>query len=68
MSKQTPVSAAFMCVFNGPLGFITAIPLILGEAAAITNIIARTFYLGPALEDLFDEVNQKGCRLLMTRF
>ncbi|KAJ1302022.1 hypothetical protein OPQ81_000857 [Rhizoctonia solani] len=47
--------AAFMCIFNGPLGFITAVPLILGEAAAITNIIARTFYLGPALEDLFDE-------------
>ncbi|CAE6501183.1 unnamed protein product [Rhizoctonia solani] len=47
--------AAFMCIFSGPLGFITAIPLILGEAAALTNIIARTFYLGPALEDLFDE-------------
>ncbi|KAG8715804.1 hypothetical protein FRC11_014799 [Ceratobasidium sp. 423] len=47
--------AAFMCIFNGPLGFITAVPLILGEAAAITNIIARAFYLGPALEDLFDE-------------
>lgn len=45
-----------MCIFNGPLGFITAIPLILGEAAAITTIIAKTFYLGPALEDLFDEV------------
>ncbi|KDN36727.1 hypothetical protein RSAG8_10656, partial [Rhizoctonia solani AG-8 WAC10335] len=47
--------AAFMCIFNGPLGFITAVPLILGEAAAITNIVARTFFLGPALEDLFDE-------------
>jgi len=47
--------AAFMCIFNGPLGFITAIPLILGEAAALTTIIAKTFYLGPALEDLFDE-------------
>jgi len=47
--------AAFMCIFNGPLGFITAIPLILGEAAALTNVIAKTFYLGPALEDLFDE-------------
>jgi hypothetical protein len=48
--------AAFMCIFNGPLGFITAIPLILGEAAALTTIIAKTFYLGPALEDLFDDV------------
>ncbi|CAE6406996.1 hypothetical protein ACGC1H_002280 [Rhizoctonia solani] len=47
--------AAFMCIFNGPLGFITAVPLILGEAAALTSIIARTFLLGPALEDLFDE-------------
>jgi len=47
--------AAFMCIFSGPLGFITAIPLILGEAAALTTIIAKTFYLGPALEDLFDE-------------
>lgn len=47
--------AALMCIFNGPLGFITAIPLILGEAAAITNIVAKTFYLGPALEDVFDE-------------
>lgn len=49
--------AALMCLFNGPLGFLTAIPLILGEAAATTNLIAKTFYLGPALEDLFDEVH-----------
>jgi hypothetical protein len=48
--------AAFMCIFSGPLGFITAIPLILGEAAALTTIIAKAFYLGPALEDLFDQV------------
>ncbi|KAF8601541.1 hypothetical protein BDV93DRAFT_413190, partial [Ceratobasidium sp. AG-I] len=47
--------AAFLSLFSGPLGFITAIPLILGEGAALTTIIAKTFYLGPALEDLFDE-------------
>ncbi|QRW23321.1 glutathione S-transferase [Rhizoctonia solani] len=47
--------AAFMAIFSGPFGFITAIPLILGEAAAITTVIAKTFYLGPALENLFDE-------------
>ena len=51
------ILAAFLSLFSGPLGFITAIPLILGEGAALTTIIAKTFYLGPALEDLFDEVS-----------
>jgi hypothetical protein len=45
-----------MCILNGPIGFITAIPLIIGEAAALTSIIAKTFYLGPALVELFDQV------------
>ncbi|KAG8747735.1 hypothetical protein FRC10_011864 [Ceratobasidium sp. 414] len=55
VSQEAVASAAFMCIFNGPLGFITAIPLILGEAVVLTTLIAKTFYLGPALEDLFDE-------------
>ena len=46
-----------MCLFSGPLGFIAAVPLILGEAGAIVMFVSRVFWLAPALDDLFDEVN-----------
>jgi uncharacterized protein involved in cysteine biosynthesis len=42
--------------FNGPLAFLTVIPMIFGEASAIVTFIARLVWLGPALEDTFDQV------------
>jgi hypothetical protein len=46
-----------MAFFNGPLAFFTAIPVILGEGAAIGFFIAKLVWLGPALTNLFDEVS-----------
>jgi len=48
--------AGFLCIFNGPLGFATAVPLVLGESATLVLFIARAFWLAPALDKVFDGV------------
>ncbi|KAG8936468.1 hypothetical protein FRC02_001886 [Tulasnella sp. 418] len=48
--------AAIMCLFNGPLGFVTVVPLILSESGAIVLFMARALWLGPAMEETFDAV------------
>ncbi|KAG8942012.1 hypothetical protein FRC03_003732 [Tulasnella sp. 419] len=45
-----------MCLFNGPLGFVTVVPLILSESGAIVLFMARALWLGPAMEETFDAV------------
>jgi hypothetical protein len=49
-------TVAVLTFFNGPLAFFTAIPVILGEGAAIGIFVAKIIWLGPALTNLFDEV------------
>jgi hypothetical protein len=46
--------AALMALINGPLAIISAITLVLSESSAITNILARSFFIGDALVDTFD--------------
>ncbi|KAG8985010.1 hypothetical protein FRB90_004988, partial [Tulasnella sp. 427] len=48
--------AAVLTLFNGPLAFATAVPLVLGESSAIILFLAKAFWLAPVLENLFDEV------------
>jgi len=47
---------AVLAIVNGPLAFVTVVPLILSESAAITLFVARAFWLAPALDNVFDEV------------
>ncbi|CAG7851027.1 SubName: Full=Uncharacterized protein {ECO:0000313/EMBL:CCA74090.1} [Serendipita indica DSM 11827] len=49
-------TVAVLAFVSGPLAFFTAIPVILGEGAAIGIFVAKAFWLGSALESLFDEV------------
>jgi len=48
--------AAVLALFNGPLAFATAVPLVLGESATLVLFIARAFWLAPALDHVFDGV------------
>ncbi|KAG8901736.1 hypothetical protein FRB99_005126 [Tulasnella sp. 403] len=48
--------AAFLTLVNGPLGFVTAVPLVLGESGAIVLFLARVLWLAPVLDDIFDQV------------
>ncbi|KAG8913003.1 hypothetical protein FRC01_004780 [Tulasnella sp. 417] len=48
--------AAVLVLFNGPLAFVTAVPLVLGESSTIVLFLAKAFWLAPVLDNLFDEV------------
>ncbi|KAG8950342.1 hypothetical protein FRC04_007784 [Tulasnella sp. 424] len=48
--------AAVLALFNGPLAFVTAVPLVLGESSTIILLLAKAFWLTPVLDNLFDEV------------
>jgi hypothetical protein len=47
---------AFMAFTSGPLAFIAAIPVVLGEAAVTSQVLTKAFWLGDAYDKLFDEV------------
>jgi hypothetical protein len=49
-------TVAVLAFVSGPFAFIAAIPVILGEGAAIGAFVAKIFWLGTAMENLFDEV------------
>lgn len=51
--------AAVLALFNGPLAFVTAVPLVLGESSTIILLLAKAFWLTPVLDNLFDEVSAK---------
>ena len=42
---------------TGPLAFIGAIPVVIGEAAVISRFLAKGLWLSDAQEKLFDEVH-----------
>lgn len=44
--------AAFCALFSGPLGFVAAVPLVLGEAYALIALVSRAFFLGQAQDDI----------------
>jgi hypothetical protein len=44
--------AAFCALFAGPLGFIAAVPLVLGESYAIVTVISKAFYLGRIQDEI----------------
>ncbi|CAD6579280.1 MAG: hypothetical protein TREMPRED_002441 [Tremellales sp. Tagirdzhanova-0007] len=59
---------AVLAFISGPLAFIAAIPLVLGEAYVVVNFVARTFLLGQVGIDLFDAVLvEKGQTTLVER-
>lgn len=59
---------AVLAFVSGPLAFIAAVPLILGEAYVIINYILRSFLFGQLETDLFDLVlAQKGHDELVKR-
>ncbi|KAF7965230.1 hypothetical protein HWV62_44915 [Athelia sp. TMB] len=47
---------AFLAFTSGPLAFIAAIPVVLGEAALTSKFITKGLWLGDAHEKLFDTV------------
>ena len=47
---------AFLMFTSGPLAFVTAVPVILGEAAVTSRFLSRGFWLSDAHEKLFDAV------------
>jgi hypothetical protein len=49
-------TVAVLAFVSGPLAFFTAIPVILGEGAAIGIVVSKSLWLGGAMEHLFDEV------------
>jgi len=60
--------AAFCALFAGPLGFIAAVPLVLGESYAIVTGISKVFYLGRIQDEIFDAVMlQQGHEELVSR-
>ncbi|KAG8827875.1 hypothetical protein FRC19_011576 [Serendipita sp. 401] len=61
-------TVAVLAFVSGPFAFIAAIPVILGEGAAIGIVVAKIFWLGQATERLFDEVLvQQGLTKLVSR-
>lgn len=49
--------AAVLALVNGPLAVVSAIPLVLSESSAVTNLLARSFFIEDALIDTFDAVS-----------
>jgi len=47
---------AFLAFTSGPLAFIAAIPVVLGEAAVTSRFLARGLWLSDVHEELFDVV------------
>ncbi|KAG6854991.1 hypothetical protein C0991_009814 [Blastosporella zonata] len=47
---------AVCAVFSGPLAFLIAALLVLGEASAIVLVISRVFFMSQALDQIFDAV------------
>ncbi|KAK1922928.1 hypothetical protein DB88DRAFT_493169 [Papiliotrema laurentii] len=59
---------AVLAFVSGPLAFIAAVPLVLGEAYVVINFFMRTFIFGQVGVDLFDSVLvQKGHSALVER-
>lgn len=59
---------AVLAFISGPLAFVAAVPLVLGEAYVVINFLTKTFLLGQVGIDLFDEVLvQKGHTTLVER-
>ncbi|GAO49672.1 hypothetical protein SAICODRAFT_73736 [Saitoella complicata NRRL Y-17804] len=49
--------ATILTLFSGPLGFASAIPLVLSEAGFLTNVIVRIVGVGEgAIDEVFDKV------------
>ncbi|KZP18298.1 hypothetical protein FIBSPDRAFT_863980 [Athelia psychrophila] len=47
---------AFLALTSGPLALISAIPLVLGEAAVVSKFIVKALWMADAQEKLFDAV------------
>ncbi|KAI5452241.1 hypothetical protein NCC49_000806 [Naganishia albida] len=47
---------AVLAIVTGPLAFIGAVPLVLGESYLVLTFLTRTFLIGQAGVDLFDAV------------
>ncbi|RDB21557.1 Outer spore wall protein RRT8 [Hypsizygus marmoreus] len=59
---------AFCALFSGPFAVITAAVMVLGEAYALTLIVAKAFFLGQAQDQIFDAVLlQQGHEHLVSR-
>ncbi|KZV71543.1 hypothetical protein PENSPDRAFT_650559 [Peniophora sp. CONT] len=59
---------AVLVFVSGPLAFIAAVPLVLGEAYVVINFLTKSLVLGQAGVDLFDAVLvQKGHTALVER-
>lgn len=59
---------AVLAFVSGPLAFIAAVPLVLGEAYVIVNFVTRTFIFDQIGTDLFDAVLvQKRCNALVEK-
>ncbi|ORX41188.1 hypothetical protein BD324DRAFT_613564 [Kockovaella imperatae] len=59
---------AVLAFVSGPLAFVAAIPLVLGESYVVINFLLRAFIFGQLGEDLFDMVLvQKGQSALVER-
>jgi len=59
---------AVLAFVSGPLAFIAAVPLVLGESYVLIMFFTKGFLLGPAGLDLFDAVLlQKGCTDLVEK-
>ncbi|KDE07691.1 hypothetical protein MVLG_02150 [Microbotryum lychnidis-dioicae p1A1 Lamole] len=59
---------AVLSVVSGPLAFIAAVPIVLAESYAITNVLLKSFLLAGATDKLFDAVLvNKGLSSLVER-
>ncbi|KAJ7771833.1 hypothetical protein B0H16DRAFT_1514905 [Mycena metata] len=56
---------AFCALFSGPLAFVTAALLVLGESYAVIMFVSKAFFLGRAQDQLFNAVfRQQGVNLI----
>ncbi|KAJ8078408.1 hypothetical protein AAF712_012081 [Marasmius tenuissimus] len=59
---------AFCALFSGPLAFLPATIMVLGEAYFLSSLVARNFFIGPAQDQIFDAVLlQQGNESLVSR-
>ncbi|KAL0578419.1 hypothetical protein V5O48_003569 [Marasmius crinis-equi] len=59
---------AFCALFSGPLAFIPAAVMVLGEAYVLSSLVTKMFFLGPAQDKIFDAVLlQQGNEALVAR-
>jgi hypothetical protein len=49
---------AFCALFTGPLAFVAAIPLVLGESYAIISLVSKMFFVTQAQDDICESFHR----------